>query len=186
MTFLKGKRKGSSNNRNAMWKTCYWLKILQASKLKRINSFRDIASEVCVSAVCLHCNALSNAFIAVVQHKSEWMGFLTELISRLIGGYRGRWCPCQEANLTPPFSNLRSFESQCTVLKNVRVTLLGSFAVTAIIRRPQRFAARKLRPLDPLLRPCWLSLAAAYIKLQMFTLANNLPLCDKYAFNMLD
>jgi len=34
------KRKGSSKNRNAMWKTYYWLKILQASKMKMKNQFQ--------------------------------------------------------------------------------------------------------------------------------------------------
>jgi len=33
-------RKGSSKNRNAMWKTYYWLKILQASKLKTKKQFQ--------------------------------------------------------------------------------------------------------------------------------------------------
>jgi len=30
-----------------------------------------------------------------------------------------RWRPGQEASLEPPFSNLRSFGSKCTVLKKV-------------------------------------------------------------------
>jgi len=34
------KRKGSSKNRNTMWKTYYWLKILQASKMKTKNQFQ--------------------------------------------------------------------------------------------------------------------------------------------------
>ena len=35
------KTKGSSKNRNAMWKTYYWLKILRASKMKTIYQFQD-------------------------------------------------------------------------------------------------------------------------------------------------
>jgi len=38
-----------------------------------------------------------------------------------------RWRLGQEASLAPPFSNLRSFGSKCTVLKQVLVTLLGLF-----------------------------------------------------------
>jgi len=63
--------------------------------------------------------------IVVVQHKSEWIGFLTELISRLTGRNEVRRPPGQDASLAPPFSNLRSSGSKCTVLKNVRVPLLG-------------------------------------------------------------
>jgi len=36
-----------------------------------------------------------------------------------------------------PFSNLRSSGSKCTVLKNVCVTLLGFFVVTAVFQRSQ-------------------------------------------------
>jgi len=43
--------------------------------------------------------------------------------------YQGRnevtWHPEQEAGLVPPCSNLRSFGSKCTVLKEVLVILLG-------------------------------------------------------------
>jgi len=38
-----------------------------------------------------------------------------------------RWRPGQEASLTPPCSNLSSFESKCIALKKVLVTLLGFF-----------------------------------------------------------
>jgi len=38
-----------------------------------------------------------------------------------------RWSPGQEASLSPPCSNLRSFGSKCTVLKNMFVPLLGLF-----------------------------------------------------------
>ena len=48
------KRKGSSKNRNAMWKTYSWLKILQVSKMKTKNRFQAIASVVRECAVCLH------------------------------------------------------------------------------------------------------------------------------------
>jgi len=79
--------------------------------------------------------------IVVLQHKSEWMGFLTELISRLTGRNEVRWCPGQDASLAPPFSNLRSSGSKCTVLKNVRVTLLGFFGAPAVFQRPQSDSA---------------------------------------------
>ena len=39
-----------------------------------------------------------------------------------------RWRPRQETSLAPSCSNLRSFESKCTVLKKVLVTLLGLFS----------------------------------------------------------
>jgi len=52
-----------------------------------------------------------------------------------------RWRPGQDASLAPPYSNLRSFGSKCTILKNVRVTLLGFFGVHAIIRRPRSISA---------------------------------------------
>jgi len=51
---LERKRKGSSKNWNAIWKTYYRLKILQASKMKTKPSFRAIASAVREFAVCLH------------------------------------------------------------------------------------------------------------------------------------
>jgi len=35
------KSKGSIKNRNAMWKSYHWLKILQASKMKTKNQFQD-------------------------------------------------------------------------------------------------------------------------------------------------
>jgi len=47
-----------------------------------------------------------------------------------------RWRPGQEASLAPPCSNLRSFGSKYTVLKEVFVTLLGLFGAPAVIRRP--------------------------------------------------
>jgi len=104
-----------------------------------------------------------------------------------------KWCPGQDASLAPPYSNLRSFGSKCIVLKNVRVKLLGFFGVRAINRRPRTISvpplwigARVIAPPCPSLRPCWLNHNVACKKLQMFTLANNLPLCDKNALNVLD
>jgi len=41
--------------------------------------------------------------IAVLQHKSEWMDFLTELISRLTGRNEVRWRLVQDASLAPHF-----------------------------------------------------------------------------------
>ena len=47
-----------------------------------------------------------------------------------------KWRPGQEASLTPPYSNLRSFGNKCTVLTKVLVALLGLFGHPAMIRRP--------------------------------------------------
>jgi len=54
-----------------------------------------------------------------------------------------RWRPWPETSLAPPCSNLRSFGSKFTVLKNVHLTLLGLFGAShshlappAVIRRP--------------------------------------------------
>jgi len=58
-----------------------------------------------------------------------------------------RWHPGQEASLAPPCSNLRSFGSECTVLKKVFVTLTGLYGAP-----PQWFGARGIVP--PSLRPC--------------------------------
>jgi len=65
------------------------------------------------------------------------------------------WRPGQEASLVPPYSNLRSFRSKCTVLKKVIVILLGLFGVPsnhssppAVIWRPGNCS-----PLAPLVTP---------------------------------
>jgi len=57
------------------------------------------------------------------------------------GRHDVRWRPGQEASLAPPCSNLRSFGSKCTVLKNVglHVTLLGLIGAPAVIRRPPQW-----------------------------------------------
>jgi len=59
------------------------------------------------------------------------------------GGNEVRWIPGQEVSLAPPYLNLRSFGSKCTVLKNVLATLVGHFitsrshsAPLAVIRHP--------------------------------------------------
>jgi len=59
-----------------------------------------------------------------------------------------RWRPGQEASLAAPCSNLRSFGSKCTVLKNAFVTLLGLFGaprshstLPAVIWRPHSDSA---------------------------------------------
>jgi len=61
-----------------------------------------------------------------------------------------RWRPGQEASLTPPCSNLRSFGTKCTVLKKVLVTLLGLFGVPIGIRRPGNWV-----PVAPLSLRIW-------------------------------
>jgi len=76
---LGRKRKGGSKTRNAIRKTCYWLKILQASKMKTKN-------EKPVS-VLLPVQSVSPQFVCIVvlQPEGEWMSFSTLLISRLTG-----------------------------------------------------------------------------------------------------
>jgi len=52
-----------------------------------------------------------------------------------------RWRPGQEASSAPPFSNLRSLGSKCTVLKKALVTLLGIFGAPADFGVPSIDAA---------------------------------------------
>jgi len=47
-------RKGNNIDRNAIWKTKNWLKIVEAFIMK--TSFRAVTSAACESAVCLHRN----------------------------------------------------------------------------------------------------------------------------------
>ena len=63
-----------------------------------------------------------------------------------------------------------------------------SFGPPAVFQRPQSDSVPvELRhPLPPSLHPCWLNHTAACQKLQMYTVANNLPLSDKNALNVLD
>jgi len=51
---LERKRKGSSKNRNAIWKTCTDSRFYKSPKWKRETSFRAVASAVRESAVCVH------------------------------------------------------------------------------------------------------------------------------------
>jgi len=63
------------------------------------------------------------------------------LIDRGVSRLDGR--PGHNASLAPPFSNLTSSGSKCTVLKNLLVTLLGflappqSFGAPAVFQHPQ-------------------------------------------------
>jgi len=59
-----------------------------------------------------------------------------------------RWRPGQETSLAPPCSNLRSFGSNCTVLKKVFVAFLGVFGAPTVIRCPGNCA-----PLASLVTP---------------------------------
>jgi len=52
------------------------------------------------------------------------------------------WSPGQETSLATPCSNLRSFRSKCTVLKEELATLLGLFGARGIVA-----------PIPPSLRP---------------------------------
>jgi len=79
-----------------------------------------------------------------------WFHFLSSVYSERFvlcpqGRNEIRWRPGQEARLAPPCSNLSSFESKCTVLKKILVTLLGLFGAPIVIRRPGNCA-----PLAPL------------------------------------
>ena len=59
-----------------------------------------------------------------------------------------RWRLGQEASLASPCSNLMSFGSKRTLLKKVRVKLLGLFGAPIVIQRPGNCS-----PLAPSLRP---------------------------------
>jgi len=54
-----------------------------------------------------------------------------------------KWRPGQAASLEPPYANLRSFGSKCTVLMKVLVTLLGLFSPPAVIRCPRSDSAHE-------------------------------------------
>jgi len=72
------------------------------------------------------------------------------------GRYEARWRPGQEASLAPPGSNLMSFGSKCTELKNVAYLchFLDFSAPSAVIRRPHSDSTpEELLPLAPPLRP---------------------------------
>jgi len=149
----------------------------KSPKWKRKTSFRAIASAVRESAVCLQPRFATwvSGWVSWRIWSPDWQG-LNEV----------RWRPGQEASLAPPVSNLRSSGCKCTVLKNVRVTLLRLFDAPAIFQRPRVIRRPgNCAPLAPSLRP-WLNHNAACKKLQMYMLANNLPLCDENALNVLD
>jgi len=70
------------------------------------------------------------------------------------GSNKVRWRPGQEASLAPPCSNLRSFGSKFTALKNVHVAILGLFGATRshlgppiVIRHPHSDFSFKVRRL---------------------------------------
>jgi len=67
-----------------------------------------------------------------------------------------RWSPGQEATSAPPCSKLRSFGSQCTVVKKVLLTLLGIFRTPRSGSAPHSDSAPWLLcPFaPPSLRPC--------------------------------
>jgi len=74
MTALKGKGKAAVKIGMQCGKLITDSRFYKPPMWKRKTSFRAIASAVCDSAACLH-----------RSFTSEWMGFLTELISRLTG-----------------------------------------------------------------------------------------------------
>ena len=60
-------RNGNSENRNAIWKTYNWRKILEAEKW--------VSGLLPMEAV-----SPQYVFIVVLQHKGEWVSFLSELM----------------------------------------------------------------------------------------------------------
>jgi len=92
-----------------------------------------------------------------------------------------RWRPGQEASLAPACSNLRSFGSECTVLKKVLVTLLWLYcslrsdsAPRAAIRHPRNFS-----PLAPLVTPLIVVTSESYIPLREKQKLRNFILKDE-------
>ena len=83
-----------------------------------------------------------------------------------------RWRPGQEASLAPPCSNLRSFGTKCTVLKEVLVTLLGLFGAPIGIRRPGNCA-----PLPPVVTPLVIIIAIFSDSVFSVTL-NTIPIVN--------
>jgi len=65
-----------------------------------------------------------------------------------------RWRPGQEVNLAPPWSNMKSFGSKCTVLKKVLVTFLGLFDPLSDSSPHSYLSPGELCPPCPSLRPC--------------------------------
>jgi len=66
-----------------------------------------------------------------------------------------RWRPGQEANLAPPFSNLKSFRKEMYCIEESTCDIIGTFQRPSqwfgspiAIRRPENCA-----PIAPLLRP---------------------------------
>ena len=64
---------GCSENRNAIWKNYNWLKIQDSTSLKNENE-KPVSGLLPVQFV-----SPRYVCIAGLQHKAEWMSFLTEL-----------------------------------------------------------------------------------------------------------
>ena len=185
MTALKGKGKAAVKIGMQCGKLITDSRFYKPPKWKRKASFRAIASAFRESAVCMHRSFATWKWVDGLLDGTNLQ--IDRGVARLDGA-RGKIQAWRSR-----FWTWRSSGSEYTVLKNVRVTLLGIFGALAIIWRPctisappKWFGAGKLRPLAPSLRPCRLNHNAACKKLQIFTLANNLPLCDKNALNGLD
>ena len=133
---LERKKKDSSKNRNAMWKTYYWLKIYKPPKWKRKPSFRAIASAVRECAVCLH--------RIVLQHKSEWIDFLTELIFKLTGAWRGELAPGARCKFGAPVFEPEVFRKQMYVYWRMYV-----WHCWDILAPPEWFGAQVIAPPCP-------------------------------------
>ena len=50
------------------------------------------------------------------------------------------WCPGQEKSLAPPWSNIRSFGSKCTVLKESTCNIVGTFGVPCSHSAPSQWS----------------------------------------------
>jgi len=92
-----------------------------------------------------HCSAHHSTTEHCTQHKKVWQSFIHP------GRYEVRWRPGQEASLAPPCSNLRTFGSKCTVLKQVITTLLGLFGAPGSHSAPGEWSP----PCAPLVTPLY-------------------------------
>jgi len=129
MTALKGKGKSAVKIGMQCGKRITASRFDKPPKWIRKTSFRAIDSAVRESAVSLHRKFATWRWVDGFLDGSNLQ--IDRGVTRLDSarGKMQEWCP--------PFSNLSFSGSKCTVLKNVRVTLLGwFFGAPAIIRRP--------------------------------------------------
>ena len=120
-----------------------WLCSLSASQFyKWVDGFLDGTNlQIDRSVTRLICNCATRSSLHIHGQRRGVLNYC-------LGHNEVRWRPGQDASLAPPFSNLRSSGSKCTVLEKVRVTLLGVFGAPALFQHPQSdLAPGKFRPL---------------------------------------